>query len=190
MKRLALLFFIGFPLAAWAQGSEPAKPSGVDPSFRISSSTSGKLDYTLSTLKESVDRLSEENRKLSAGNNQVKLKLRALSDALKSEEEQGVQRKAQSLALEPRYQKKMAERAALEAQEQQGQGYVDRLNAQREAMEQALQVKDEEDAVLTARADELSRELQDIRLGLVPGEDHAAELEALRAQQQEAQQRW
>lgn len=182
---MALAILAQFPSsAASLPGPERLAESG---SVDAGSTAQGRLDDTLNSLKDSVARLTEENKRLTSDNTQAGLKLSALGGELKLERAQGVKLDAQIQALEPRYQIKMAELSSLEARSQQTVADLDGLKGQRIAAEDALKVKEVEDLALAARVDTLSRELPDIRAGLAPGEDHSAELEALRALQQAAQ---
>ncbi|MEI6438109.1 MAG: hypothetical protein WCO69_05110 [Candidatus Omnitrophota bacterium] len=163
-----------------------ARPLFADSLAEVSSAQD-KLDYTLNTLKESVARLSDENKKLSAGNEQLKLKLAPMNDRLNQEQSREAKLVAQRDALDADYRKSLAARAALQGLFDQGAADLAGFNASRLAAEDALKARDVENAALAARAEALTRELEDIRTGLVPGEDHTAELEALRVAQQSAQ---
>ncbi len=185
MGRSVILFFVLFAFSAYAQPADLLSRPG---SIEAASSAQDKLDYTLNTLKDSVTRLSGENAKLASGNDQIRVKIRALNDELKLEQAQGDKINAQLRLLDPAYQKKAEEHSSLEEQFKGGAADLAGLNSQRATLEEQLQIKDVESSALTAQSEALSRELSDIRTGLVPGEDHTAELEALRAEQQSAQQ--
>lgn len=182
ITRLLVLLVVALGFSSRVSAQTPARAADA-----AVAGAQGSLEYTLDTLKDSVARLSGENRKLSSAIDQAGLKLRAMPDELAREQAQGEKTGMQIQSLEPRYQKKMAERAALERQLEQGVAEIEGIKRQQLAVEGAIQAKNVEDGALAAQAEALSRELKDIRTGLVPGEDHAAELEALRGQQQGAQ---
>ncbi|MBF0594214.1 MAG: hypothetical protein HQL22_04535, partial [Candidatus Omnitrophica bacterium] len=169
---------------AFAMASDALSPGpAVSSPSSIAPDTQNNFEYTLNTLKESVGRLSEENRNMLAANEQIRGKLRMLNDQLKADQDQGTKIAAQLQSLEPRYQKRIGDQSLWEGQLKEAANRQDAFNVDRLAAEKAYKLKEMEDDALVVQVGALSRELADIRSGLVPGEDHTAELVPLRDRQ-------
>ena len=171
MGRFMLVLWLLSASAAYAQGV--ADVSGAQ----------GGFEYTLGTLKESVARLSQENRNMFGVNEQAGVRLRALQSQLSLLQERSAKISLQCQGLEPRYQKKAAEQAQLELRLKELSGALEALNAERASAGDAVKLKEEEDAALVVRTDVMAKELVDIRAGVAAGEDRTDELQALREQQ-------
>ncbi|MBF0387182.1 MAG: hypothetical protein HQL20_04930, partial [Candidatus Omnitrophica bacterium] len=156
MGRYLALFLLWLFCAAGAQAVEPAVADVKQGSAGQAVGASDKLDYTLGTLKASVDRLSQENKRLAATNDQIRLRLRSLNDQLAAERAQAVKLDGQWQSLEPRYQARLAERVALESQLGLAGGDLDKLKAARTTAEEGLQVKEVEDTALSGLVNEVA----------------------------------
>ena len=141
------------------------------------------LDKTLSSLKESVGRLNQENRSLAAQNEALQLKRKPLDQELQSLKEEEARIAAQYQALDARYRKKMAEVSGLDAQVCAEKDAALAMKNNISAAGETLSARAAEEALMVSRADTLTAEIADIKAGFIREQDRSAELNALRADQ-------
>ncbi len=141
------------------------------------------LEYTLSTLKESVSKLSEENRARKAANERLRSKLLELNDQMKVLQADEVKINVKYGSVEQRYQRKAADQSLLQERLRQTLKSTADFKQEIRTAEAVLANRDLEALAVFARIDELAREVGNIRAGLVSGEDRTADLQSLRADQ-------